>query len=315
MINADKPLQWKEDIARSVDEWNAWFLKFAPDTYRETRAQTVEEVEEALMKTGDLRNLDAMTLLSFPGVVRVLRMATAPPIARDRLTGLSYTPRALVKTLEDKKVPTRMAPNALRDHLERISATVTELLDLDILPWVGESRNASAEERARAATIIADRLCGALSDPIVRNAQELRQLEVVEKFLVSRGYKKKSHPPSAPLTDMEPGTYAIRMVVGGTRDKNVNIPIDIVIQPKKRRPSKIPLLVEAKSAGDYTNPNKRRKEEATKIRQLKDAHGEDTQLLLLLCGYFDSGYLGYEAAEGLDWVWEHRIEDLTKAGI
>ncbi|WP_204376562.1 hypothetical protein [Ventosimonas gracilis] len=29
----------------------------------------------------------------------------------------------------------------------------------------------------------------------------------------------------------------------------------------------------------------------------------------------DSGYLGYEAAEGIDWVWEHRIDDLAKFGL
>ena len=34
-----------------------------------------------------------------------------------------------------------------------------------------------------------------------------------------------------------------------------------------------------------------------------------------ICAYFDTGYLGYEAAEGIDWVWEHRIEDLLKAGV
>lgn len=28
------------------------------------------------------------------------------------------------------------------------------------------------------------------------------------------------------------------------------------------------------------------------------------RFILFLCGYFDSGYLGYEAAEGIDWVWE-----------
>jgi len=37
--------------------------------------------------------------------------------------------------------------------------------------------------------------------------------------------------------------------------------------------------------------------------------------ILFLCGYFDSGYLGYEAAEGIDWVWEHRIEDLAQFGM
>ena len=34
------------------------------------------------------------------------------------------------------------------------------------------------------------------------------------------------------------------------------------------------------------------------------------QFVLFLCGYFDTGYLGYEAAEGIDWIWEHRIEDM-----
>ena len=38
-------------------------------------------------------------------------------------------------------------------------------------------------------------------------------------------------------------------------------------------------------------------------------------LILLLCGYFDTGYLGYEAAEGIDWVWEHRIGDVDLLGI
>ena len=37
--------------------------------------------------------------------------------------------------------------------------------------------------------------------------------------------------------------------------------------------------------------------------------------VLFLCGYFDSGYLGYEAAEGIDWVWEHRIDDLASFGV
>lgn len=32
-------------------------------------------------------------------------------------------------------------------------------------------------------------------------------------------------------------------------------------------------------------------------------------------GYFDSGYLGYEAAERIDWVWEHRIDDLAECGL
>ena len=29
-INADKPRRWKEDIAASVDQYNQWFINFAP---------------------------------------------------------------------------------------------------------------------------------------------------------------------------------------------------------------------------------------------------------------------------------------------
>ena len=123
---------------------------------------------------------------------------------------------------------------------------------------------------------------------------------------------------------MEPGTYSFRMNVQvghGTSKKTkdsghaVNIPVDAVIMPLTAKKGDLPLLIEAKSAGDFTNTNKRRKEEAQKVTQLRKTYGEKIRFGLFLCGYFDSGYLGYEAAEGIDWVWEHRIDDLAKYGI
>jgi hypothetical protein len=98
-------------------------------------------------------------------------------------------------------------------------------------------------------------------------------------------------------------------------NRQINIPVDVAIMPTKAEPQALPLLVEAKSAGDFTNVNKRRKEEAIKITQLRRTYGKDVRYILFLCGYFDSGYLGYEAAESIDWVWEHRIDDLTKFGL
>ena len=41
----------------------------------------------------------------------------------------------------------------------------------------------------------------------------------------------------------------------------------------------------------------------------------EVHFILFLCGYFDSGYLGYEAAEGIDWIWEHRIDDLAALNL
>ena len=117
---------------------------------------------------------------------------------------------------------------------------------------------------------------------------------------------------------MRPGTFSFRMNVPAEQEgtgRRVKIPVDAVIMPKVAQPGELPLLVEAKSAGDFTNVNKRRKEEAAKMGQLRQSYGKDVRFILFLCGYFDSGYLGYEAAEGIDWVWEHRIEDLREFGL
>jgi hypothetical protein len=140
-------------------------------------------------------------------------------------------------------------------------------------------------------------------------------LERIEEFLSDLGYTKAEKVPGEALPEMPPGTFAFRRIVVVGDRRKVNIPIDVVIQPKQPRRSRIPLLIEAKSAGDFTNTNKRRKEEATKVHQIRATYGDEVQLVLFLCGYFDSGYLGYEAAEGLDWVWEHRIDDLMKLGL
>ncbi|MBI1747717.1 MAG: XamI family restriction endonuclease [Acidobacteria bacterium] len=315
MINADKPQLWKNDIAMSVDMFNAWFLQFAPVTYQATRIKTTEDVKRALHHVNDFRELAPEILKEYPWILPTLRMSTAPPIARDRLIGLAKTSSALVQKMEMGALPARMDTTLVDQDLERICAIICKLLDLDLFPWLEDGRVPNNLERARASTIIADRLCGAVADPIVRNAQEHRQLSLIEKYLLERDYVRSIHPTHKTITEMEPGTFSFRMNVPAAREKRVNIPIDVVIQPKEPKSHKIPLLIEAKSAGDFTNTNKRRKEEATKINQLRATYGPDIQLVLFLCGYFDSGYLGYEAAEGLDWVWEHRIEDILQLGI
>ena len=98
-------------------------------------------------------------------------------------------------------------------------------------------------------------------------------------------------------------------------DNGVIHVIDTVIMPKTAKAGELPLLIEAKSAGDFTNVNKRRKEEAMKMGLLRSTYGPRVRFILFLCGYFDSGYLGYEAAEGIDWVWEHRIDELAAFGL
>src|SRR6266536_297248 len=318
-INADKPHLWKADTRASVDQFNQWFMKFAPKAYRETRRKTIESVEQGLAITKDLSTITPEVIKTHPAILPALRMSTCPPLARDRLIGLADSTKNLVGALEEGTVPPHLSPELLEVHLGHIAEILSRMLDVDIFPWLEEKRRPTKEERYRSSTIVADRLCGSVAEPIVRNAQEKRQLAFIEKYLTERSYTLKAHPAAAPLKQMEPGTFSFRMNVlvrpSKAEAKTVKIPIDAVIQPKKAKLPHLPLLIEAKSAGDFTNVNKRRKEEATKINQLKATYGKQIVFVLFLCGYFDAAYLGYEAAEGIDWIWEHRPQDLDRLGL
>jgi len=314
-VNADKPHLWKADIAASVDQFNQWFMQFAPQAFRATRVKTTEHVKASLVATHDLRSLDAATLGANPGALPTLRMCTAPPLAVDRLIGLANANKSLIGRMEDGQLAVRMKAEILEDNLTKVCRVLIKLLDRDVFPWLDACQDPTDHERDRASTIVADRLCSAVANPIVRNAQEQRQLAIIGDWLDKRGYRKQSPPVGKPPTEMEAGTYCFRMNLSVGKIVKVNIPVDVVIQPKRPRKDRLPILIEAKSAGDFTNTNKRRKEEATKAHQLQATYGESVRFILFLCGYFGSDYLGYEAAEGIDWVWEHRIDDLAKLGL
>lgn len=317
MINANRPDRWKTDIAQSVDFYNEWFLRFAPQTFRETRLQTTERVLATFEQTRNLTDIAPNVLRQNPAALETLRMTTAPPLARDRLIGLAGVSPNLVRSIEIRqRIPSRMNEDHLVSSLTRMSEVLQQLADVDILPWLQSGREPTEAEVYRAATIIADRLCGAVADPIIRNAQERRQLASIAGWLDKHGYHPIDPGSQLPLDAFSPGRYGFRINVpvkhGATA---VNVPIDAVVMPHVSRPGDLPLLIEAKSAGDFTNTNKRRKEEATKNAQLRNAYGAALRYVLFLCGYFDTGYLGYEAAEGIDWVWEHRLDDLAALGL
>ncbi len=314
-INADKPALWKVDVSASIDHYNEWFMRFAPLAYRQTRVKTVEKVRLDLGRTANLMSVTPTVLRAYPDTLPTLRMSTAPPLARDRLIGLAGVSSNLVVRMETGQLPQRMRDPDLMEALHRICQIIIRLVDQDLFPWLEERRVPSESDQQRSATVVADRLCGAVADPIIRNAQEERQLSLISVFLTTRGYIQAPPDTHQPLAAMQPGKFSFRQNVIVGHKPRINIPIDVVIQPHAPLPGRLPLFIEAKSAGDFTNTNKRRKEEATKIRQLREEFGEETRMILFLCGYFDTGYLGYEAAEGLDWVWEHRIDDLLLAGI
>jgi len=238
-VNLDKPHRWKTDIATSVDFYNDWFMHFAPKAYRDTRIETTEQVKQALESTRNLTDISPQILEENPSVLSILRMATAPPIARDRLIGLAGVASNLVNNMETKsRMPPRMAKEQARVELGKIGQVIMQLVDEDIFPWVNNNQKPSETEVHRAATIVADRLCGAVSDPIIRNAQEQRQLAAIKDWLEKRGYVFVD----GKFDELGAGTFSFRSNIpvrqtSRTGVNQVNIPVDVVIQPLQSKPT------------------------------------------------------------------------------
>jgi hypothetical protein len=271
-VNSDKPQLWKADVVQSVDLYNNWFINFAPGAYRTARAQATLDVEEALKLTGNLSNIKPEVIKANPAIIPMLRMATAPPIARDRLIGLSGVPKGFVDSMEKMKRIPRMSGVDLDTNLRKIGNIIETLVDKDIFTWLDDKHEPTETEIYRAATIVADRLCGAVSDPIIRNAQEKRQLALIKTWLEARDYKFITPGNGFTFDQMIPGSFAFRLNINVFQTDGIakiNIPVDVVIKPKNAAVESFPLLIEAKSAGDFTNTNKRRKEEAVKVEQLR----------------------------------------------
>jgi type II restriction enzyme len=94
--------------------------------------------------------------------------------------------------------------SAIRADMElgKIADIIVKMADPDIFVWLSrEEKLVSDFETHRAATIIADRLCGAVANPIIRNAQEKRQLASIKTWLESRGYKQL--PPGEGISFQE----------------------------------------------------------------------------------------------------------------
>jgi len=242
-INLDKPLLWKQDVRLSVDMYNEWFLRFAPEAFRGQRIRATEQVKAALEHTANFLGLDAPALRSRPEILPILRMACCPPIARDRLIGLGDISPNLIRSMEvDEMIPSRLATSEVLEQLAKILSVIQRLLDPDIATWIGGSATPGAEEVERASTIIADRLCGAVADPIIRNAQEKRQLSAIKAWLEEKGYAQAPAGKSVNFATMRPGTFAFRVNVpvkleGGM--KQINIPIDAAIMRKSSTPNEL----------------------------------------------------------------------------
>ncbi len=95
----------------------------------------------------------------------------------------------------------------------RICEVIYELADRDLFAWLDSDGEPTEQDQDRAATVVADRLCAAARDPIIRNAQEKRQLSSLRKWLSSRGYRFVRNSEIADISLLEPGSFTFRLEV------------------------------------------------------------------------------------------------------
>ena len=309
-VNADKPHLWKADIAASVDQFNQWFMRFAPQAFRSTRVKTTEHVKAALVATRNLRALDAATLKANPSSLPTLRMCTAPPLAVDRLIGLVDASKNLVGRLEEGKLPTKLKDDGLDVELTKICRILTKLLDRDIFPWLDAGKDPTEHERDRASTIVADRLCSAVAKDSVRSTRKSRQQSVVAVLLDSLGYREARTISDADRSNNEPGTYAFDISLPLAMGRDSVLPIDVLVISMDRQASGTPVLLDLGSSLDVREASLSVARAVKKRTALEMTYGESLRYALMLGGAYEAGCLGTLAAEGLDWVWQHRIEEL-----
>ena len=310
--------RWKEDTCASVRMYNDWFLHFAPKTYIAEKKRAEKEIKAAMDQTSNFSKLCHEVLLDKPKTIFLLRMATTPPLASDRLIGLADVPAGLMKSLEEGKLPKKMKKDDLENYLRNIIKVVSRLLDKQLMSWIESKSHPTSEQLQIAKIVLADRLCASFANPIIRNEQERRQLKCIREYLQGKGYTYLESIDD--FRKMNRGSFSFHVDVPlKKQSRTVHMPIDAVIMTKNSKRGDFPFLIECKSAGDYANVNKRRKEESEKMRSLIGTYGEkikDKRLFkLFLCGYFNNDYLSFEAGSGIDWIWEHRIDDFEKAGI
>ncbi len=311
VVNADQPSRWKHDITAAVSLHDRWFVDAAHQAFREARHRSSADVDRVLRGTDDLRDISPRTLRDDPAAVWVLRMSAAPPLTRDRLASLAETSTPVISSLEKGGRPGRLAECDLDATLHRLSVVLDGMLDRELFRWLVDGSRPDPSDRGHAITFVADRTCHALAAHILQHAQQQRQRRTVEGWLESYGYRVREVATDLDPTNLAPGTYVSgARVVVGTRSP-LEVPVDLMVQPHDKARHR-PLFIQAGSF-DSTKPT--RNKEAQRARHLRDHFGGEIVSVLLLGGVLDQRYLGERAAEGIDWIWEHRVGDLIAMGL
>lgn len=275
---------------------------------RNSRSLIESEISLRLNKLVSLNSIEKSILLD-QKILTSLRSLTRRDIGTSQIATFLGVGTSMYEAIErgDKSVES-ILPNLV--------SLLEKELDESLANWIIEKRNPCQDELSRSVIVAADRILRRSTATELRYKHEPRQLDKLKNFLQSKNYVEVISTGIAdPRDDMEPGTYAFRVNIDGTTIDGVTLKqnVDTLIMPISKSKNVLPIFLEAKSMTDEVNPNKRQKEEAQKVDNVRrkwQKPGERLNFVLLLGGTVPRRYLEVEAGSGLDWIWEHRIQDL-----
>jgi hypothetical protein len=241
-----------------------------------------------------------------------LRMCTAPPLAVDRLIGLAGASKNAVRRMEEGKLPTKMGATDLEAELIKTCRILSRLLDRDIFPWLEADQGPTDHERDRASTIVADRLCSAVVGDIVRSAQRKRQYSVLAGLLDSLAYHEVKGLGAAKITNYDPGTYSFDVLIPVAMGSDALLPVDLLVNPIEPKATGARVLLDVLTAPDAHLATRSASAAAKKHKWFGMTYGDEVPHILMLGGIYDASCLGFLASEGIDWIWQHRVDDLAK---
>ena len=139
---------------------------------------------------------------------------------------------------------------------------------------------------------------------------ETQQYGMLTRWLLYRGYKQIASDACGCPKAMPADSFSFCCTSSTGKKKTSVNPTYCIVKPADTGKMCPHVIIEAKSSENISSSIRSAKRDARKFATFKEHLEKNVQFILLLCGYFDGYYLGPQAAEGIDWVWQHRLDDL-----
>lgn len=202
-----EPPRWSEaDLTRNRDLAEARFVLErkgeGPTAFYAAWDVVMPQIEAALRKTDNLRNVEAALLVSERGLWQTLRYFCAPPISEEDLW-----------TLVGKKFK-----NVPESFADKTSEAFTSVLDKRRLPWIEEEREPSVSEAELAVISTTVLLAHETAKTSRRGLSSRTQEAEVSEALISAGVSfDSSRSPIQDLDELARSSFSRERKVAGAK--------------------------------------------------------------------------------------------------